>query len=204
MEQKLDLKKLEKNSTAALFQTGIVEIGIGMIFLVSTLAMIFDDIRYYIDILFIVPPVFIYLATRYIANPRLGVVKLAKKRVRKRMYMIITITTFLVIMVAFTFFGYSNSTEPLINPRWEITGIIFMICIAVAYFLEFDRMFFYAFLLAGAFNLSEEIREHSWVVSNGGYAYLVASSILIIIGSIYLFRFLKKYKIPEERVTYGE
>ena len=204
MEQKLNLKRLEKTSAAAIFQTGIVDIGIGLVFLVSTLAMLFDDYRYYIDILFIVPVIFIWLARRYIANPRLGVVKLSNRRVKKSMLMMVTITTFLVIMVAATFFGNSGTFGQLINPRWEITGIIFMICIAVAYFLGFDRMFFYAFLLAGVFNLSEEIREHPGVISNGGYAYLAASLILIIIGSVYLFRFLRKYKIPKEGVPYGE
>jgi hypothetical protein len=45
--------------------------------------MIFDDIRYYIDILYIVPVIFIVLARKYVANPRMGVVKLARRRVRK-------------------------------------------------------------------------------------------------------------------------
>ena len=198
MEQKIDLKRLEKNTAGVIFQTGIVEIGIGLVWLVFTFAMLFDDYRYYIDILFIVPVVFIILANRYIAYPRLGVVKFSNTRMKKNSYMVAAITTFLVIMVASTFFGNSDTSDELINPRWIITGIIFMICLAVAFFLEFDRMFIYAFLLAGAFNLSEELRP------DGGYAYLGASLILIIVGSIYLYRFLKKYKKYEEGVENGE
>lgn len=204
MEQKINLKQLEKKSAAGIFQTGIVEIGIGLIFIVSSLAMIFDDIRYYIDILYIVPVVFIVLAVKYIASPRMGVVKPARRRVRKSRLMMISITAFLVIMVTLTIFGNTNTISEFINPRWIISGIIFFICIAVAYFLSFDRMYIYAFLLTGAFNLSEEIRENAWNISEGGYAYLLASIVLIVIGCVYLIRFLNKYPLPEEGVSYDK
>ena len=75
-----NLKQLEKNTAAGIFQSGLVEIEIGLIFIVSSLAMIFDDIRYYLNILYIVPAIFIILAIKYIAEPRMGVVKFAKKR----------------------------------------------------------------------------------------------------------------------------
>lgn len=204
MEQKINLQQLEKNTTSAVFQTGIVEIGIGMVFIVSSLAMIFDDISYYIDILFIVPVVFISLAVKYIANSRMGVVKFTRSRTRKRMLTTIVITTFLVIMVSLTFFGGGNILAEFVNPRWIITGIIFMICISIAHFMSFDRMYFYAFLLAGAFNLSEEIREHPGIISEGGYAYLLASTVLIVIGLVYLIKFLKKYPLPKEGESYDK
>ena len=198
MEQKINLKQLEKKTAAGIFDTGIVEIGIGLIFTVSSLAMIFDDIRYYIDIFFIAPVVFIALAVKYIANPRMGVVKFARKRVRNSRLLTITITTFLVIMVALTFIGKTNIAPESINPRWFISSIIFSICVAIAYFKNFDRMYIYAFLLVGAFNLSEEIRENDWVISEGGYAYLLASTVLLVIGIIYLVKFLKKNPLPEK------
>lgn len=59
-------------------------------------------------------------------------------------------------------------------------------------------MYIYAFLLVGAFNLSEEIRENDWVISEGGYAYLLASTVLLVIGIIYLVKFLKKNPLPEK------
>lgn len=204
MEQKINLKQLEKNTVAGIFQTGLVEIVIGLIFIVSFLAMIFNDIRYYLDILYIVPVVFIVLAIKYIANPRMGIVKFARRRVKKSMLLGITITTFLVIMVTLTIISNTNTIAEFINPRWIISGIIFSICIAIAYFMNFDRMFIYAFLLAGAFNLSEEIRENTWFISEGGYAYLFASIVLIVIGCVYLIRFLKKYPLPEEGVLYDK
>ena len=68
----MNLKKLEKNTAAVIFQTGIVEIGIGLVWIVSSLAMIFDDISYYIDILFVVPIIFIILANQIYCSSAYG------------------------------------------------------------------------------------------------------------------------------------
>jgi hypothetical protein len=195
MEQKLNLKQLEKNTAAVIFQTGLIEIAIGLTWIVSSLAMIFDDIRYYIDILFIVPVIFIILAIRYIASPRMGTVKLARKRMRRNTWFIVTVTVFLIIMVILTFTGKGHTNGELINGRWIISGIIFFICAAIGYFLNFKRMYLYAFLIAGAFNLTEEIRENPGIISDGAYVYLIVSFVLIIIGCVYLIRFLRKYPL---------
>jgi len=203
MEQKMDLKQLEKNTAAVIFQTGLVEIAIGLIWIVSSLAMIFDDIRYYIDILFVVPVIFIILAIRYIVTPRMGMVKLARKRMRRNMWFIVTVTVFLVIMVILTITGSGHSNAEAVSGRWIISGIIFFICTAIAYFLNFNRMYLYAFLLTGAFILSEEIRENPGIISDGAYVYLFSSFVLIILGCVYLIRFLKKYPLPEN-MTYDK
>jgi len=199
----MNLKQLEKNTAAAIFQTGLVEIVIGLIWIVSSLAMIFDNISYYIDILFVVPLIFIILAIRYIATPRMGMVKLARKRMRRNTWFMVTVTAFLVIMVILTIIGNGHSNAELINGRWIISGIIFFICTTIAYFLNFKRMYLYAFLFVGAFNLSEEIRENPGIISDGAYVYLFFSFVLIIIGCVYLIRFLKKYPLPE-KVSYDK
>ena len=203
MEQKMDLKQLEKNTAAVIFQTGLVEIAIGLIWIVSSLAMIFDDIRYYIDILFVVPVIFIILAIRYIASPRMGTVKLSRKRMRRNAWFMVTVTVFLIIMVILTITGKGHTNGELINGRWIISGIIFFICTAIGYFLYFKRMYLYAFLLVGAFNLTEEIRENPGIISEGAYVYLFVSIVLIIIGCVYLIRFLRKYPLPEN-MTYDK
>ncbi len=184
MEQKINLKKLEKKTAAQIFQTGIVEIGIGLVFIVSSLAMIFDEFRYYIYALYILPVVFIFLGVKYIVNPRLGVAILARRRVRNNKLLMFSVTTFLLFMITLTIFGSINKIGDFINPSWIICGIIFFICIIVAYFMDFHRMYIYAFLLTGSFYLSEVMRENSWYISEGGYAYLLASIILICTGCV--------------------
>ncbi len=193
----MNLKKLEKNTAAVVLQTGIADIGIGLIWIVSSLAIILDDIRYYIDILFIVPVIFIILANRYIAKPRMGVVKFARKRIKRNTWFMVTVTVFLIIMVLLTISSNGPAQDELINGRWIVSGIIFFICIAIAYFLNFGRMYLYALLFVGAFNFSEEIRENPGINFEGVYADLFVSIMLIIIGCVYLIRFLKKYPLPE-------
>ena len=194
----MNLKKLEKNTAAVIFQTGIVEIGIGLVWIVSSLAMIFDDISYYIDILFVVPIIFIILANRYIVAPRMGMVKLARKRMKRNTWFIVAVTAFLVTMVSLRFIGDGHTNDGLINGRWIVSGIIFIICVAIAYFLNFRRMYLYALFIVAAFNLNEEIRENPGIISDGAYVYLLFSLVLIIIGCVYLIRFLKKYPLPEK------
>jgi hypothetical protein len=199
MEPEINLQKLEKVTASATFQTGLIEIGMGLIFLVSTLSMMFDDIRYYLNILYVLPVAFIMLGVKYIANPRMGVVKFRPDRVKRSRLMKIAITSFLVIMVTLTYFGNGNIFGGDINPRWIISGTIFSICVAIAYFMSFDRMYLYAFLLVGTFNLSEAIRENPGVISEGGYAYLLMSIIMMIIGSVYLAKFLKNNPLPGKK-----
>jgi len=199
----MNLKQLEKNTAAVIFQTGIVDISIGLIWVISSLAMIFDDVSYYIDIFYVVPIIFIILAIRYITTPRMGMVKLARKRMRRNKWFIVTVTVFLVIMVILTVTGNGRSHAELINGRWIVSGIIFFIPASIAYFLNFTRMYLYAFLFVGAFNLSEEIRENPGIISDGAYVYLILSFLLFVIGCIYLIRFLKKYPLPE-KVSYDK
>lgn len=203
MTEKINLKKLEKSSAGSVYKSGVVDIGIGLIFLVVGFAMLFDDYRYYIDALLIVPVIFISLMVKHVVTPRMGVVNFNRSRKQQNAILFASVTTFLIIMVASTFFGTGESGEPFINPRIIISAIIFSICIAIAFSLSFDRMYFYAFLLIGMFNWSEEIRENSFIFTNGGYAYLVASSILIAIGSYLFIKFLKDYPKPEKDITYG-
>ena len=154
MEKHVNLKQLEKGTAAVIFRTGIVEIGIGLVFAVSALTFLFDDLRYFISLLFVVPILFIMLANKYLVQPRMGVVNFSKSRIRKSRLVYIIITVILVILVILTFFSFAGMPEGFINPIWLITGIIFMICISIAYFMNFKRMYVFAFLLAGAFNLS--------------------------------------------------
>lgn len=198
MEQKINLKQLEKNTAAVIFQTGILDIGLGLITVVTSMAMLFDDISYYIDILIIVPLVFIVLAFRYIAVPRMGIVKLAASRMRRNLWFMIATTAFLVIMVSLRFIYDGPAGNGPVSGRWIVSGIVFIICATIAYFLHFRRMYLYALLYVGAFNLNEVIRESPGIIPDGAFAYLFVAIVLVIIGCVYLVRFLRKYPVPEK------
>jgi hypothetical protein len=173
----------------------------GLIFVVSTLCHIFDDIRYYLMPLYLLPAIFIILANKYIVLPRMGIVKFSKQRKRKSAIFITLITASLIILVTLTIFGKSNFIPAGIAARMTVSAIVFIICISIAFFLNFNRMYIYAFLITASFNLNEIIRENPGFISDGGYAYLFTAIVLIVVGGVYLYRFLKEYPLVVEEVS---
>ena len=194
MKAEVSLRNLEKKTASLIFTTGLVDIEIALIWIVSSLAMLFDDYRYYIYVLFLVPVAFILLSVRYIVHPRLGKVNFTQNRVKRNRSFYIITTLILVVLVLFTAFGKSDFLSNIINPGYIVAGIMFTICAAIAYFLNFRRMYFYAFLITAGFLVSEHLRS-SLVEFKSGYVYLIVASIILIIGCLYLFRFLKKYPL---------
>jgi len=204
MDRTFSLQKLEKNSWKALFKSGLFEIAIGLVLVVSSICHIFDDLRYYFMPLYLIPVLFLILTKKNIVMPRMGMVKFSKQRRRKSTLFHIVITAVLLFLVLLTVMSATTYLPEYIAPEIIITSIILLICFAAAYFLDFTRLFLYGIVIAGAFNLNEFLRENPGSLPDGGYAYLVASIVFLITGGIYFFRFLKKYPIPAEGTDYGK
>ena len=204
MERTFSLRELEKNSWKAIFRSGLFEIAIGLILVVSSICHIFDDLRYYFMPLYLIPVLFSILIKKNIVIPRMGMVKFSKQRRRKSMLFNIVSTAVLLFLLLLTVLSGTTYLSEFIAPEISITSIILLICFAAAYFLDLNRMFLYGIIIAGAFNLSELFRKNPGRMPDGGYAYLMASIVFLIAGGIYFFRFLKKYPIPAEGSDYGE
>jgi len=204
MDRTFSLRKLEKSSWKASFRSGLIEIAIGLVLVVSSICYIFDDLRYYFMPLYLIPVLFLILTKKNIVIPRMGMVKFSKQRRRKSMLFHIVITAVLLFLVLLTVLSATSYLPEYIAPKIIITAIILLICFATAYFLDLTRLFLYGIVIAGAFNLSEFFRENPGRLPDGGFAYLMASIVFLIAGGIYFFRFLKKYPIPAEGTDYGE
>ncbi len=199
MSTMLNLRELEKNSLRSTFQSGLVDIAIGLIFLVSSVCHIFDDIRYYLMPLYLLPVILLTLALKYVAVPRIGYVKPSKQRRRKNATFFGIITGILVLFLILTIFGKSTIFPDGLLARFYISAIILYIIFANAFFLNFPRLYLYGLVIVAAFNLNEHIREnHSGFFPDGGYAYLLVSIILFVTGMVYLVRFLKNNPLPKE------
>jgi len=204
MDRTFSLWRLEKNSWKASFRSGLIEIAVGLVLVVSSICHIFDDLRYYFMPLYLIPVLFLILTKKSIVIPRMGVVKFSKQRRRKSKLFHIVITAVLLCLVLLTALSATTFLPEFIAPEISITSIILLICFAAAYFLDLNRLFLYGIVIAGAFNLSEFFRENPGRLPDGGYAYLMASIVFFIVGGVYFFRFLKKYPIPAEGTDYGE
>ena len=198
MTQDINLKELEKKAWTSTFQDGIIDIGIGLILVVTTICQTFDDARFYLYPLFIVPVLFITAAKKYITTPRMGLVKFSRARNRKRYMLYLIMTASIVFLLILTVKGLFQQLPmtPVI-----VGAIVFFIPCLIAYFLNFDRMYIYAVLFTLSFALNEITIANTGVIASGAYAWLISGIIMIAIGVVYLVRFLRKYPLPEKEVS---
>jgi len=198
MKQNINLMELEKKTWRSIFITGLVDIEIGLIFLVGSICMIFSDISYYLMPLYLVPLILFFLVNKFTIVPRMGIVKFSRRRRRKNAFLVAVITTSLIILIVLTVVAKTNIIPKGLASQLTVIAVILIICFSIAFFMNFTRMYFYAFLITASFILSDIIRSHPGIISKGGYAYLLSSAVMIIIGTIYLHRFLKKYPLSEK------
>jgi len=109
-----------------------------------------------------------------------------------------TWTTILVVLVALTAFSRTNIFPRGLTVPIFISVFIFTLCFSIAFFLDFKRMYIYAFLITGAFILSEIIRANPGIIFETGYAYFIPAAVGIGIGTVYFIRFLKMYPLPAD------
>jgi len=204
MDRTFSLRKLEKSSWKASFRSGLIEIAIGLVLVVSSICHIFDDLRNYFMPLYLIPVLLFILIKKNIVIPRMGMVKFSKQRRRKSKLFHIVITAILLFLVLLTVLSATANLPEYIAPKIIITSAILLICFATAYFLDFTRLFLYGIIIAGAFNLNEFLRENPGSLPDGSYAYLMASIVFLITGGVIFFRFLKKCPSPAEGKDYDE
>ena len=207
MTQAIDLKELEKKAWTSTFEDGIHDIGIGLILVVATICQIFNEGSPYLYPLFIVPALFIIIAKKCITVPRMGVVKFNKERNRKTKMFRFIMTSLLIFLVTLTltsgkwFHPELSITQVINNNGTIIVGaIVFIIPCSVAYFLNWDRMYFYAVLYTLSFALNEITIADTGVIASGAYAWLISGIMITVVGVVYLVRFLRRYPLPGKEV----
>ncbi len=197
MTQNLNLKEIEKKVWTSTFEDGITDIGIGLVLLVSTICQMFNDERFYLYPLFIVPALFIIIAKKYITAPRLGFVKFSRERNKKRYTLFLVMTISIVFLLMLTTKGL---LQQLPMTSLIVGAIVFIIPCSIAYFLNWDRMYIYAVLFTLSFTLNEITIANTGVIASGAYAWLISGMMITVVGVVYLVRFMKKYPLPEKEV----
>ncbi len=197
MTQNLNLKEIEKKVWTSTFEDGITDIGIGLVLLVSTICQMFNDERFYLYPLFIVPALFIIIAKKYITVPRMGLVKFSRERNKKRYTLFLVMTISIVFLLMLTTKGL---LQQLPMTSLIVGAIVFIIPCSIAYFLNWDRMYIYAVLFTLSFALNEITIANTGVIASGAYAWLISGMMITVVGIVYLVRFMKKYPLPEKEV----
>ena len=138
---------------------------------------------------------------KFITVPRMGIIKFKRKqKAEKKKFVLI-----LIVLIIITGIFYILMVFDLIPFEAYVSAVVFGIFFAIpisllANFLRIDRYYLYA-ILGG---LSFFISELSFSLSNnpfaGFLAFIITGSLIIIIGLIFLYRFLRQYPVQIEEM----
>ncbi len=198
MITKINLKEIEKKAFTSYHQDGVIEILVGIIFILYGSVLLAGKAGFiglcWMPALLIVP------FKKIITIPRMGFVTFhstRKIKMTKIALVIFIAGAFTLLLILLNYKGQGLS-------GWINDNLIFLIGLFVAfpplvgaYSLGVKRFYFFAVLIACVFFV-----EHFFV---GSFPYnaLIFGLILLTSGTIVLIQFLKKYPKPESEVTSG-
>ena len=145
---------------------------------------------------------FFILSKKYLIKPRIGTVKFGRKRKVRKLKTVIILSVNVVVLLILYIFILSNPEGSFTLP-YLLEGFLFLtlpLCF-VAYFIQFNRLYFYAVVFGCTFFLGDISSVIIPIPFNFLFSYFLLGGILIIIGLTYLIRFLRKYPLPLEEMS---
>jgi hypothetical protein len=212
MNDKINLKQLEKKAWMATIQDGLWDIYFGLIIMGLGLAPLgrFLGLPETIGVLMlvvswdIVAGLVLIFGKIYISRPRMGFVKFGQIRKRKNKLLAIFLginVGFTVIIFIFTLLGMFQ----LSLPGYMVMLVIGLLFITtpfsfIAYFIQLKRVYLYALL--GGFGLffTELLTPILDSPFNDLLVFVSFGGMILVFGIIILIHFLSKYQLEKEGV----
>ena len=206
MTEKIDLKKIEKQTYRFTFTDGLYDMTYGSLLIFIAIAPILREIFYPSYIIFLILPASLILLVgkKYITIPRIGIVKFNQNRTKSKnkIWLLISILLPLtVLMVVLTFLGaYNIEVGGYIVPVGA--GLFALILLSlVAYFLDYPHFYIYAISIGLGMPLAELlepifVEPLDYIISFG-----ISGTLIFLYGTIALIKFIKKYPIPNKEIT---
>jgi hypothetical protein len=202
----LSLKELERKAFKSTFQDGIWDIYLGLLLLQIGFGPGLMATGFSIAVTLIVclslvtvAMVFFFMGKKKITTPRLGLIKVGparKKNLKKVMFMM---TLSAILGVIFFIFQTKEIIYGIPIPI-IVFGFMCLIGFSLgAYYLSFERLYFYGFLYAFAFPLSIILKNFADFKASFLVVYSVSSGIMLLIGIILFIQFLNKF--PKENIS---
>ncbi|MAT44645.1 MAG: hypothetical protein CL609_20110 [Anaerolineaceae bacterium] len=192
---KIDLKEIQRKITTSYFEDGIWDLAIGLIFLSFGLLLQYD-LPVFVGVAAALIVTLAPLLKRAITLPRYGQFQLLQRE-KRRFSMLFLLTSLLGL--AFFFFIFSSLNESSLGKMIQENSLIFLgivwgaVMIFVGYWLSFQRLYIYAFLIAIPFITAE------WIMPFP-IKMIIAGGIITLIGFAVLVRFIQHYpkvNLPE-------
>ena len=212
--EKIDLKEIERNVYGAMFIDGLWDIYLGLLLIGMGAAELIEGIipyplNYFIWVILAFP--ILKLSKRHITEPRLGIVNFSTKKKAKEKKLIIVLLGTILLWIASLIIDSTTS----IKTEWDellggypaaVVGSLFLALTLslIAYFLDYYRLYYYAVLFGSGNMLGKVIS--TWISEEVSQfvAYGIVGSIMMIIGVVFLVRFINDYPIFTEDLASDE
>ncbi len=205
MTENVDLKEIEKKAWTSYFQDGIWDIFLGLILLSFGIIPFLEDmgVPYLLNYIIAMVPAYVvfYGGKKYITVPRMGLVRFSSERKSKKRRATLALAAsvifgFIVMLILITNIISLKSIILLGAVLFGINAIV--VFSIMAYFLDFKRLYIYGLFFASSIALVEFSRSYVGSKYDNLVGFGVFGGIMILIGAVYLIRFLHKYPKPAE------
>ncbi|NHJ22933.1 MAG: hypothetical protein EAX89_00040 [Candidatus Lokiarchaeota archaeon] len=211
MSNNIELKVLEKKAWRTTFDDGIFDIYMGILIISIGFGISFYDyLPFPINIL--IGPIiiglglaFFILSKKYLIQPRIGIVKFGRKRKVRKLKTMIIISINVVFLFTIFLLNLSGIFQYLMIPPFlytlftELLVLTLPLCL-VAYFLQYNRLYFIAILMGISFSLADASSIFIPIPFNFLITYLLIGGLIIGMGLFYFIRFLHRYPLTKREV----
>ena len=205
MNEKIDLKKVEKQTYQFTFTDGIYDMAYGSLIFFIAIAPILREILYPSYIIFMILPasLILILGKRFITVPRIGIVKFNQSRTKSRnkIGLIIAILfPITVVLVVLTYIGvYNIRVGGYIVPIGA--GLFALILLStIAYIMDYPHFYLYAVSIGLGIPLATLLKPIFGEPLHYLISFGISGTLILIYGIITLIKFIKKYPIPKEDI----
>lgn len=205
-EPHYDLKEIERRAYRATFQDGLWDIYLGLVFIAFGLGPVVRQLgasegtAMLVHIgMMLVALLLIIAGKKFITMPRIGRVKFGPQRTRKltRVRIVLAASVVLGLVV---FAALSSDSLGLTALMVIFPVNILVVMGAMAYFMDYDRLFIYAVLWALSFPVGV-VLEKNTALSDAPTVFIVTGGIAVVAGCVYFSRFLRDYALPPGEET---
>jgi hypothetical protein len=202
MAQPIDLKELERRAFRSTFQDGLWDIYLGLLFLAFGFGPIYDwlgfsetaDMVFHLSYV-VVAFLLLYLGKRHITVPRLGRAKFGPARKRKIIKTRVVLGASVLLGLALWAL-FASGNDLTLNLVLLIFAVNILIVFgAMAYYLDFDRLYIYAVLYGLSLPVGRVLVVHAGLPDEAAVFWVTAGA-TVIVGIVLFVRFLRDYPIP--------
>ena len=205
MTEKIDLKKVEKQTYRFTFTDGLTDMTYGSLLIFIAIAPILREILYpsYIIFMILPAPLILILGKRFITIPRIGIVKFNQNRTKSRNKIGLLIAILLpitVVMVVLTFLGvYNIKVGGYIVPVGAGLFVLILLSL-IAYIMDYPHFYLYAISIGLGIPLAALLKPIFGEPLHYIISFGISGTLIFIYGLITLIKFIKKYPTPKEGV----